>query len=65
MGDAFARYVGPLPTCAALPNRPNPHWSRHNIWLIRNRHDHERFWDGEGKAWDLLSLSTQGFTDQE
>jgi hypothetical protein len=36
-----------------------------NVWLIRNRHDHEQYWDGEGKAWDMLSLSTQGFTDEE
>jgi hypothetical protein len=36
-----------------------------NVWLIRNRHDHEQYWDGEASRWDMLSLSTQGFTDDE
>ncbi|CAN7445412.1 hypothetical protein [Caulobacter sp. LjRoot300] len=36
-----------------------------NVWLIRNRHDHEQYWDGEAHRWDMLSLSTQGFTDAE
>ena len=36
-----------------------------NIWLIRNRHDHEQYWDCEAQRWDMLSLSTQGFTDEE
>jgi len=34
-------------------------------WLIRNRHDHELYWDGSANRWDMLSLSTQGFTHNE
>lgn len=36
-----------------------------NVWLIRNCHDHEQYWDGQAHRWDMLSFSTQGFTDEE
>lgn len=35
------------------------------IWVIRNRHDPELFWDGEMNGWFLLSLSTQSFFDDD
>lgn len=36
-----------------------------NIWLIRHSRDRDEFWDGELQRWDMLSLTTQAFTDEE